>query len=298
MSFFDRLVDQALNSQGDLNLLRPVVEKELIHHDILRELGTAGLLKKLVFIGGTCLRACYGSHRLSEDLDFTGGSHFRPEDLNGLAAILAERLRLKYGLEVDVREPVPSGGNVDTWKIRIITRPGHPDLPSQKIHLDICALDSYDPRPMVLRNHYGVEMGTSGLIIQAQSMREILADKMVALAFRPNRVKNRDLWDIGWLRQQAVEVPLDLIPLKIRDHGHTSAEFVTRLDSRIRLLGEDSAQRRDFVEEMRRFLPATTVKQTVARQEFWEYLTGVIAGEGERIVRFLENPGASEPFSM
>jgi predicted nucleotidyltransferase component of viral defense system len=49
------------------------VEKELLHHDILREMSMAGLLKNLTFIGGTCLRACYGSSRLSEDLDFTGG---------------------------------------------------------------------------------------------------------------------------------------------------------------------------------------------------------------------------------
>ena len=58
---------------------------------------------------------------------------------------------------------------------------------------------------MMLRNHYGVEMGTSGLILQAQSREEILADKIVALALRPNRIKNRDLWDIVWLKQQGIE---------------------------------------------------------------------------------------------
>ena len=76
MSLFDQLVGEALRSRGDLTTLRPVVEKELLHHDILRELSGAGLLTSLTFIGGTCLRACYGSPRLSEDLDFTGGSGF------------------------------------------------------------------------------------------------------------------------------------------------------------------------------------------------------------------------------
>ena len=42
-------------------------------------LSDSGLLQKLCFIGGTCLRACYGSSRLSEDLDFTGGAHFNRE---------------------------------------------------------------------------------------------------------------------------------------------------------------------------------------------------------------------------
>ena len=71
MSLFDRLAGQALKNQTELAPLRAVVEKELLHHDIIREMSAAGLLNELTFIGGTCLRACYGSNRLSEDLDFT-----------------------------------------------------------------------------------------------------------------------------------------------------------------------------------------------------------------------------------
>ena len=44
---------------------------------------------------------------------------------------------------------------------------------------------------MMLRNLYGIALGTSGLIFQAQSREEILADKMVNLAFRENRIKNQ-----------------------------------------------------------------------------------------------------------
>jgi len=72
MSLFDRLVSEALRSQTELSPLRTVVEKELLHHDILREMSTAGLLEGLTFIGGTCLRACYGSNRLSEDPNKVG----------------------------------------------------------------------------------------------------------------------------------------------------------------------------------------------------------------------------------
>ena len=74
MSLFDQLVEDAIKNTRDLAPLRVVVEKELLHHDILRILSEAGLLSQLTFIGGTCLRACYGSNRLSEDLDFTGGA--------------------------------------------------------------------------------------------------------------------------------------------------------------------------------------------------------------------------------
>lgn len=80
----DQLVNEALRARADLSSLRPVVEKELLHHDILREMSEAGLLLRLTFIGSTCLRACYGSSRLSEDLDFTGNADFRRRDLADL----------------------------------------------------------------------------------------------------------------------------------------------------------------------------------------------------------------------
>ncbi len=53
----------ALRAQTALAPLRMVVEKELLHHHILREMAEAGLLQTLTFIGGTCLSACYGSGR-------------------------------------------------------------------------------------------------------------------------------------------------------------------------------------------------------------------------------------------
>ncbi len=70
MNLFDKTVQSVLENNTQLKILRPVVEKEILHHDILWALNNAGLLKNLTFIGGTCLRDCYGSARLSEDLDF------------------------------------------------------------------------------------------------------------------------------------------------------------------------------------------------------------------------------------
>ncbi|MCL7945172.1 nucleotidyl transferase AbiEii/AbiGii toxin family protein [Marinobacter sp. ATCH36] len=64
-------------NQSGLSVLRPVVEKEILHHDILRELSHADLLQRLTFIGGTCLRACYASNRMSEDPYFTGCADFK-----------------------------------------------------------------------------------------------------------------------------------------------------------------------------------------------------------------------------
>lgn len=278
MSLFDTLVSEALKNQRDLAPLRVVVEKEILHHDILREMSTAGLLDRLTFIGGTCLRACYGSSRLSEDLDFTGGREFSRETLAGLGPVLVERLRKKYDLQVEVAEPVREEGNTDTWKLKIITRPQQKNLPLQRIHIDICAIPSHDRRPMLLRNHYGVEMGTSGLIVQAQSREEILADKIVSLALRPNRIKNRDLWDIGWLKQRNISLPVHLLPKKIMDHRRTVEEFLLMLEKRMQQLGAPET-RRMFIQEMRRFLPPGVVAETVENPDYWSYLTDLVLAE-------------------
>jgi hypothetical protein len=287
---FDQLVDQALRARADLSALRPVVEKELLHHDILREMSQAGLLAGLTFMGGTCLRACYGSARLSEDLDFTGGSDFRRRDLAELATILTDRLQSRYGLPVRVSEPVKIGGNVSTWKLVIETRPGRKHLPAQRINLDICGIPSHDPRPMMLRNLYGIDLGTSGLILQAQSREEILADKLIALAFRENRIKNRDLWDIAWLAQQGVELPLQLIPLKIRDHKRKQGDFMASLAARLTALRRQPDTRASFMTEMRRFLPAATVRDTIEKEPYWTYLTQVVTDLGQKAVAALKSP--------
>lgn len=279
MNLFDHLVAQAMTNSAELAQLQPVVEKELLHHDILREMSQAGLLSRLVFIGGTCLRACYGSQRLSEDLDFAGGSDFERSALDGLAGILEERLFIKYGLDVLVSEPVREEGNVATWKMRMATRPERKDLPGQRINIDICAVAAHDRRPVMLRNFYGVEMGTSGLILQAASREEILADKFVALAFRPNRLKHRDLWDILWLKQQGIDLPLDILANKLDDHKRSRSEFVEALAGRQSRIVSMAGLREEFVREMRRFLPVAVVANTIEQDNFWAYLVDTLGTE-------------------
>lgn len=74
---FNELVERAMERPG-LQVIGHVVEKELLHYDILFALEREGCLKSLVFHGGTCLRLCYDSPRLSEDLDFAGAKISTP----------------------------------------------------------------------------------------------------------------------------------------------------------------------------------------------------------------------------
>lgn len=288
MNLFDQLVSQAMQNQGELAPLKSVVEKELLHHDILREMSEAGLLDGLTFIGGTCLRACFGSQRLSEDLDFTGGHNFKRATLKNLNDTIINRLYKKYGLHITISEPVKETGNVDTWKIKITTRPEQKNMPLQRINIDICAVPSYDARPVLLRNHYNIDMGTSGLIIQAQSRQEILADKFAALALRPNRIKNRDLWDISWLKQHNINVPVDLLKKKIIDHRCQINKFIELLTDRQESLKSSSDAKANFIWEMRRFLPSQIISSTIEKDQFWSYLTDLVQTECMHIIHRLQ----------
>lgn len=275
MSLFDDLVEAALKERPDLATLRPVVEKEILHHDILRIMNRGGLLPHLVFMGGTCLRLCHGSPRLSEDLDFATAlpvERLRTE-LSGIESIISEQLMEKYGLPVTVESPVPATGEVATWRVRVTTRPERRDLPLQRINIDIQTVPACGSEPSVLRNPYRIDLGTMGMVLTAETRAEILADKLVALAFRPNRVKNRDLWDITWLDQYDVCYERDVLASKLEARQITIESFRERYTARCRELQD---AHRDFTFEMVRFLPPDQMRESVSTPEFWTYLLNTL----------------------
>jgi predicted nucleotidyltransferase component of viral defense system len=298
MSLFDRLVESALANQPAFAPLRPVVEKELLHHDILRTMAEMDVLQKLTFIGGTCLRACYGSNRLSEDLDFTGGADFDRATLSDLGKGLKRIVAKKYNLPVEVSEPTQEAddvenGKVDSWKLKVQTRPAARHLPAQRINIDICAIPSHDRQFSILRNLYGVDMGTSGLVLPAQSPREILADKVVALAMRRNRLKNRDLWDIAWLHQGGSVVDSALVRQKLADRTIATETFLAALRDRTTFLATEEAAYADFRREMERFVPIDLVEKTVRNPQFWAFLTGHVGAIEQSLRRELGDPGTA-----
>lgn len=273
MNLFDKTVQTVLEDNPQYTTLRPVVEKEILHHDILWELNNVGLLKNLTFIGGTCLRDCYGSQRLSEDLDFSSSFDFNKDDLATFPASLKKSLLKKYGFEVEVSEPKQEIGNTNTWKIKILTRPEQKHLPAQRINLDIVLLPSYQRQATMLKNYYGLESGVSGLILQAESLTEILVDKLIAFANRPNRVKNRDLWDIFWISRQNVALDKDLLNKKLADRKITQDQFVQKYTNR---LAEIKDGQQAFLFEMKRFLVPSAFDNTFTSTLWWEQLLNLL----------------------
>ncbi len=81
---FRDLARRAVAAAGYGGLER-VVEKEILHYDILHAMARSGLMAGLVFHGGTALRLCHGGQRLSENLDFCAGTGFPAEETATLA---------------------------------------------------------------------------------------------------------------------------------------------------------------------------------------------------------------------
>lgn len=148
-------LQQVLEFNPDFAAITPVIEKEILHHDIMAVLVNTGAMQQLSFIGGTSLRMCFNSSRLSEDLDFNSSLNFKPSDFSGLEDEIRDYLQKKYETDVWVNKPSElMQGNTTSWKISIEKEANRPDLPRQKLHIDVCAIPSFDINSRPLINHY------------------------------------------------------------------------------------------------------------------------------------------------
>lgn len=293
-----RYINQILNQNSEYVGIVPVIEKEILHHDIMHVLVEQGALQQLTFIGGTSLRLCYNSSRLSEDLDFNGGHDFKPSDFNGLEYDIQHYLSKKYEVEVFVNKPnQEKQGNTSSWKISIERESNRPDIPRQKMHIDVCAIPSFDIKKRPLINHYGIDVSTEGYLIPTQSLEEILADKFIALAYRSRRIKPRDLWDIVWIKQQGVKVDTGLAFKKLGARGKQLDDFLEMLQTQLDRLNNVGEVKTDFNSEMSRFVPAKIKQRTIDNPDYWPYLQTEVTQLAQQLIT-QSSTSKSNPFDM
>lgn len=274
---FSALADQAVMQSGHA-YMRPVIEKELLHYDILFGLDKAALLDDLTFQGGTALRLCYGGNRLSEDLDFAGGVDFSRDQLEGIKACLEDYLGDRYGLEVNVREPKPNNVSkegmhttrVTTWQLSIVTAPARPDIPMQRIKLQVANIPAYSRVPRALNINYDfLPDGYADTLVMTETPEELMADKMVSLVNTQRYVRYRDIWDLRWLKQKGIEPNLEWIAHKISDYEvNDYSSKVRDFMRRSRSIIYDPR----FSQEMSRFLTQATLDRTLYKPQFQDFL--------------------------
>lgn len=278
---FQRLVSLAMQDPN-LASMRPVIEKEIIHFDLFFALDQEGLLNGLVFQGGTAVRLCYGGKRFSEDLDFAGGVDFSSRQLARMKDCILHYLGNRYGLEVSVKEPrslrkelQSAERNVDMWQIAITTSPERPDLPKQRVKLEVANIPAYTAAPQpLIRTYDFLPDGYEDLLIMTEDKSEIVADKLVSLPATQKYVRHRDIWDLAYLSQEKAVVRPDLVANKIRDYG--IEDYEVKLDIMISRLPE-IIRSKSFRDEMNRFLPVDVIERTLAKEKFSDFLQNRVA---------------------
>jgi predicted nucleotidyltransferase component of viral defense system len=277
---FAKLVNHAMQS-ATVSHMHAVIEKELLHYDILFALDKGGLLDQLVFQGGTSLRLCHGGNRFSENLDFAGGNKFTSADLADMKACIEKYIGKRYGLEVTVKEPKElredpqyAELSIEKWQVAVVTSPERKDLPKQKIKLEIANVPAYtkDPLPLLV-NYDFLPDGYSDTLILTETLDEVMADKIISLPATTRYVRHRDIWDLAWLQQQGAQLNIDLVRYKIADYKLDAYEaMLSGLIERLPALVSSS----EFTGEMKRFLPTDVFERTLAKEKFQIYLRNTL----------------------
>lgn len=279
---FSALTDRAM-AQAGRGHMRPVIEKELLHYDILFGLDRDGLLDELTFQGGTALRLCYGSLRFSEDLDFAGGRDFSRARVDGIRASLEDYVGQRYGMEVSVREPKDlendsgyRGLHVDTWQLSVTTAPTRPDIPRQRIKLEVANVAAYSREPRSLNVNYDfLPDGYGDTLVLTEARDEIMADKLVSLVNTQRYVRHRDIWDLRWLKQQGAAVNPEWVANKVNDYRIDDyGDKIDEMRGRLPEIIHGAA----FANEMGRFLPGDVQQRTLAKPKFLDFLVLEIDG--------------------
>ena len=273
---FEQLVLRAMQSR-EVAGMRPVIEKELLHYDLLFCLDQAGLLNDIVFQGGTSLRLCHGANRFSEDLDFAGGVDFTSDKLSTMKSCIEEYIGKRYSLEVTVKEPSVLKEDpryaelkVDKWQIAIVTAPERKDVPKQRIKIEVANIPTYTRVALPLKNNYDfLPDGYDDTLIYTETLNEIMADKLVSLPATQRYVRHRDIWDLVWLQQQGAKLEPELVKSKIADYKLN--DFKQMLELRIDSIAEIT-ESKAFHDEMKRFLPTDVFDRTLGQDKFKDYL--------------------------
>lgn len=274
---------RSLAAQNGHTAMLPVIEKELLHYEILQALDENRLMDCLVFQGGTCLRLCYASQRFSEDLDFVGGREFSAGGLASLRSAVKTSLSRHYDVSVEVDEPVAIGHEgdegtvVEHWLVKVVTAPARPDLPQQRINIEVASIPAYTTVVRTLKVQYsGLPSSYADTLIRAESIEEICADKLKAFV-TSSYPRYRDVWDLYWIARQpefSTDGIAELLKHKIEDY-HQESTFAKQLPGKLDEL-PDLIDSEEFIGQMTRFLPDEDLDKTLRRTSFRQSMSDEI----------------------
>ena len=223
------------------NIQRYASAKSLSMQDALQVFLQVMVLKNIhpgraKLIGGTSLVIGHGNPRFSEDVDLTGVANplVLKRDVEKAQRSIAGLLHAS----VNVAEPKTDRR---TWRLTCECEGGL----KARLHIDSQIYPALTQHPMVVEYP-----GIAPFVFSGVSVDEIMADKLVALAFRRN-ISGRDLFDLWyhWLRHD------------INSREKYVFGFV------VQKLSMRSLSQHDFLDHIRHRLKADISKRVVAEWE-------------------------------
>jgi predicted nucleotidyltransferase component of viral defense system len=219
----------------DSNVSLPVAERDVVLTYVLRVLADVGLLERLIFKGGTCIRKVFlgRSGRFSEDLDFTAVGISDPDDLI-LAIAEAFDGRSYHGITYSVKT---SDFYVREDRQACGARVGysHEWNPSAQFALDVSLREEpvlgVQTLPL-LSDSYFKHLEIEPPVVTMLHFEEIVAEKIRATY---QRLTVRDVYDLYLFRQMPFDRDLvrtlAVLKLWLADDTFDPSRFFTNLES-------------------------------------------------------------------
>jgi len=175
------------------------VAREYLQVLILKALYQSPYGRELSFMGGTCLRLCYGLKRYSEDLGFSRDAPTKTYSFDKLNRFIEARLKERgLPIEVALKEPKTVDRSFVRFsldELKLAERKG------QKLHIKL----EVDNRPPACardgREDHFLSRHNELFPILKHVERVLFAGKALALLLRPHLL-GRDCYDLIWYLQR------------------------------------------------------------------------------------------------
>ncbi len=150
--------------------------------------------------------------------------------------------------------------------MKITTHPERKDIPRQLIQLEIANIESYSREPVFLKMNYPfLPDSYADLFLMAESIDELITDKIIDFVNSSHSIRYRDIWDLHFLLQKNAQYHHQWLLNKIQDYG------ILAFPGKIQIM---RAQLSDIIEgavffrEMNRFLPSDIQEKTILNPLF------------------------------
>lgn len=184
------------------------VVREVLQTRLISTLFRSSISRQLALKGGMAMRANFGSHRLTKDVDLQAGPSLPQAALRQAVTAAVEDLRSTGLLEAIEFSMPKQTETVQRFKIGGRVAGGQSEV-HVTVEVSRRGLPSPDLlRSMPLRTMDRIDGG--GTMIEVYAPTTMAASKVQAL-LSPNRTAARDLWDLNVLIMLRVESPAPLL---------------------------------------------------------------------------------------